>query len=254
MERLVRQLVAAGLLILAVGSWPSVAKADDPPPPAVGATILEDSLSGPTVIPRSRCRVPVDGREFVGEGLRFKLTGRCQEAHTVTALGTRVQGLTVADGEVRLELKAVSGIDRAMFQIAVRDRPSTNTFTDSYYVLFQPGTGRAGLGKTNVPQAAAVRDDLGGTFAADDWNTLALRVQGPNIWFLLNDQPTLYFSDPSLERGEVIVNMIRRSTSGHIVFDDDPNDTTEVAVVIRNLRVSALADGDPARLPTYQHP
>ena len=220
----------------------------------MGATILEDDLSGPTVIPRSTCRAPGDGREFVGEGLRFKLTGRCQEAQTVTALGTRVRGVMVADGEVRVELKAVSGIDRAIFQIAVRDQPSTSAFSDSYYVLFHPGPGRAGMGKTNVPEAAAIRHDLSGTYPADDWNTLALRVQGPNVWFLLNDQPTLYFSDTSLERGEVILNMIRRSTSGHIIFDDDPNDTTEVAVVVRNFKVSALADGDPARLPTYQRP
>lgn len=45
--------------------------------------------------------------------------------------------------------------------------------------------------------------------------------------------------------------MLRRSTTGHIMFDDDPNDTTEVAVVVHKLRDSALADGDPSRVPTY---
>lgn len=244
-------LIGAALLAATVAWSPAVVMAQDPAPPVVGEAILEDDLSGPTVIPRSTCRVPGDGREFVGEGLRFKLTGRCRESDTVTALGTRIRGLQVADGEVRVEVKAVSGIDRAIVQIAVRDQPGPSPFSDAYYVLFHPGPGRAGIGKTNIPQAAAIRDDLSGTYSADDWNTLAVRVQGQNIWFLLNDQPTLYFSDPSLERGEVILNMLRRSTTGHTIFDDDPNDTTEVAVVIRNLRVSALADGDPSRVPTY---
>jgi hypothetical protein len=71
---------------------------------------------------------------------------------------------------------------------------------------------------------------------------------------LLNDEQTVFAADPTLDRGGVYLNLFRQSVSGHVVFDDDPADTTEVAVVLRNLKVSALADGDPSRAPIYQRP
>jgi hypothetical protein len=144
-----------------------------------------------------------------------------------------------------------------MIQLGSRlqpDPPPGVPYRESYYVFFEPGRSRAAMAMTGHDSLWTERTDLSSLIRADDWNSISLRLQGSSIWLLVNGEPTLFYSDPSLDRGPIYLNVFRRSISGHPVFDDDPNDTTEVAVVARNLRVSALADGDPTRMPTYQRP
>src|SRR5215213_6661923 len=146
---LMRQRIWVGVAVAlaVIMTWTSTAAlAQDPPPPAPGSVVLADSLKEPGLLRPSTCRTGRGGRDFVGEGARFIVTGRCDASQPSSAVGVRVPGLTVADGEVRLEVKAVSGVDRARFMVFVRDRPSSAEFSDAYYILFDPGITRAAIG------------------------------------------------------------------------------------------------------------
>lgn len=246
------------LLVVTVMAAPAAVVRAQDPPPAVGTPILEDPLSGPTLILPFVCPNQRAGSSYVGEGLRLVVTGGCNDGDLFAGSGAPLRGLTVADGEVRVEVKVVGGIDRARININVRSQPmragamtSAETLPASYAVAIEPGAGRALIGK--VPGGITERTDLHDVISADDWNTIAIRVQGENFWLLVNDQPLLFATDDSLDRGLVSFGVLKMG-DGPERSQFDPSDPTEVAVVARNLRVSALADGDPERVPTYHQP
>lgn len=257
MGRSIRRLFAGFVVALTVTCLPPTVLAEDPPPPAVGITILEDELREPTLIQPFACRSQRAGVDYVGEGLRLKLTGPCNDGEIIAGIGPFIRGLTMLDGEVRLEVKAVSGIDRVRIGIDTRAQPFTPDALKSLTSLpaahaggIEPGRGQALLGLVGQP---FTRKELGGLVSAEAWNTVALRLQGPNVWLLVNDQPTLFFTDSTVDRGEVFFDIVRVS-DGPRPSVTDPNDTTEIAAVFRNLKVSALAEGDPTRMPSYRRP
>lgn len=253
------RLVAASLLMVSLLHNTPAVLADDPPPPAVGATILEDPLLASAAIPPATCPTGRAGWEYDEEGLRLRASGPCAPSFPVAGGGPTVRGLDFIDGEVRLEVKVVSGLERVRFNINTRQQPfppgppSLDNLAGSDSIATEPGLGQALIGRVGRPEGFRTRSDLAGLLSADGWNTVAIRVQGPDFWLVVNDEPVLFTSDGSLERGTVAFSVLRLS-EGRGRIEDDPNDTTEVAVVVRNLRVSALADGDPARAPTYQRP
>lgn len=200
-------------------------------PPAVGEVVLEDPLTAPGLIEAWRCPSGRNVGEFVGEGYIIKVTGSCSDTYPDAAITpSYVAGLDLPDGEVRLDVKVVSGHDRASFLLIFRGQYETQQW---YWFSFVPARGWATLEKVaDGKHALASRFDLRGRVASDDWNTLAVRLQGPNIWVLMNDEPILSAADPAFDRGSVAVGLFRMG---------DANDTAESAAVIRNLRVSRLA-------------
>lgn len=250
--------VSLSVIASVLVAWaPSSALADDPPPPEVGTVVLEDDLSGPTLFRPSTCRTQRAGLDYVGEGLRLKATGPCNDGDVFAGYGAIIRGLTMLDGEVRLEVKVVGGTDRVRIGIDARLQPappggvkSLDSIPGAYAGAIEPGRGQALIG---IPGKPATRKDVSGAVLADEWNTLALRLKGPDTWLLLNDQPVLHFSDASIDSGDVLFDAVRIG-DGPVDFLTELNDTTEVAAVYRNLRVSALAEGDPARMPRYQRP
>jgi hypothetical protein len=72
---------------------------------------------------------------------------------------------------------------------------------------------------------------------------VALRAQGQNFWLLVNDQPVLAASEPAFDRGSVSFYLSRQGSL---------DDNAETAVALRNLQVTALAEGDPGLTPNYQ--
>lgn len=220
------------------------AAAEEIASPEVGRVVLEDPLTAPGVVGQSSaCPTGKNVREFVGEGTIIKVTGRCTDASTNASLAQRIDGLTLPDGEVRLEMKVVSAQERARFFLDFRAAASLRD--GSYSVRVDPAGGGVQLRRTVDGQLTvlAERTNLAGIIAPDDWNSLVVRMQGANLWVLLNDQPLLSASDAALSTGSVLIALVRTG---------DPNDAQEAAVVVRDLRVSALAAGDQARLPSYQ--
>src|SRR5215213_10082099 len=75
----------------------------------------------------------------------------------------------------------------------------------------------------------------------DSWTRLALRMDSDMLWGLVDDQPVVGAKSPVRPRGEVMLAVGRLG---------DVSSDTFVAVHWRNLRVSALTSGDPARTPS----
>ncbi len=231
------------------------AQSADPPPPEVGAAVIEDPFSEPEAVRPFDCATGRGGFHYVGEGLRLRLSGRCHDSHPFAITGPLLRGLSVADGEVRIEVKAVDGLDRVRFTIQVRRQPGAGVNREAMAAGIEPGRRRAFIGTASGAETGylAERTDLADTLAPDDWNSLAFRLRGPELWLLVNDQPVLYTSGGSLDRGEVILALLRIG-GGPLGTDDDPSDSVEAVAVSRNLSVSPLAADDPARAPTYERP
>jgi len=204
-------------------------------PPAVGGVIVSDGLAGPGVIPASVvCPSGRASREFVDEGVIVKVAGPClaDSPAAVFETGT-IPGLDIPDGEVQVDFKLVSGADRAQVLVFVRSE-----LVDDCYRGYSPAiTGRGAaavlkLSGCGVTPILAERGDLAGKVRRDDWNTVAVRLEGPNIWVFLNDELILSLADSTFDHGGLNLRVLRTG---------DLNDTAESAVVFRNLRVAELA-------------
>jgi hypothetical protein len=149
-------------------------------------------------------------------------------------MGISLNRLVFPDGEARLEFKVVSGHDRGGFILSVREGPPGT----GYAAAIAPALGVAALLGGNTQLGA--RNDLAEIMSRDDWNSIAIRARGPDLWLLVNDQLVGQASDPRFDSGRLSFALRRLG---------DPNDEPETAAVIRNLRISRLADGDPARAP-----
>jgi Domain of Unknown Function (DUF1080) len=208
---------------------PTVAVAAPDPIPDVGQVLLEDPLTAPGSLTPGRCPTGRNVGQFVGEGFILKVTGKCSENDAVAiAAPPPIKGLTFSDGEVRLDVKAVSGHDRVAFVLGVRGQTPA---AGSYQAIVMPGRGAAAL--TTGSSDVAGRTGLGGRLAPDGWNSVAVRAHGPNLWVLLNDEPILSTTDPAYQSGSVFIGLRRLG---------DANDSSESAVVVRNLKVSSLAE------------
>jgi hypothetical protein len=202
-------------------------------PPKVGATFLDDSLANPGVIPASlRCPTGKNVGEFVGEGYILKVTGRCMDGRSIAYAGMPpLPDLQVPDGEIQLEAKVVSGHERALIVVLFRLKSDPNR---AYALLVHPGLGEAQVQKEEAGRAVplARRFDLAGRLSREDWNRLAVRLDGQSIWVLLNDEPILSASDAGIDSGAVSFGLERIGSL---------DDNAESAAVFRNLRISGLA-------------
>ena len=217
------------------------AAAQEAPPPEPGAAILEDPLTGPGAVRAADCPTGRNSRAFVPEGYLLRVTGRCTEASTTASVARLIEGLSIPDGEIRIELRAVSGAERARFRLSIRSDLDGN---ERYFVALEPARGLLQLvkGGREGDMVLGTRTDLAGLLSPDGWNSLAVRAQGPHLWLLVNDQLVLSAVDSAYDSGTVILALARLGS-----VDDDQ----ETSVVVRNLRVSGLVGGDQARLPTY---
>jgi hypothetical protein len=215
--------------------------------PELGAAVVEDSLLGPGLAATTPCPTGLGTREFTVEGFQLSARGRCLETNTWAGAGFVFPRVHFLDGEARLDFKVVSGDDRLQLALVVRSDASPSGGVQDYRVIVDPARGMARLARfgNGPPAFLAERADLAGALRPDDWNNLAIRTQGTNLWVLLNDQPILFASDAAYDAGRVSIVVSRRGS---------PDDEQEVVAVVRNLRVAGLAGGDQARIPTYQHP
>lgn len=236
-------------LVLVSGLWNPVAPVAraQGAAPEPGEAVLEDGLTEPGfagafTTASGRCKT-----EFGNEGYTITIAGGCPSPDAFAGVGLNTSYLTFADGEVRVEFRQLSGMDRAQVQIAVRTK--TQPAYSAYSAALVPGRATAWIGASIDGQftTLAQRADLAEKIAADGWNTLALRVQGTNLWLFLNGEQILTATDERLGTGGANVLVSRTGRP-------DPADTHEVSGVVRNFRVSALADGDRARAPVYAPP
>jgi hypothetical protein len=234
--------VAAAERAAGPAAWPD---SQLPQPPSLGPAILEDPLTAPGVMgPRSVSPTGLGVHEVVGEGRIFKVAGPLREGAQTAGLTHAIAGLTVPDGEFRVEAKVVGGQERTQLVLWFRDQGPGQ---DGYLASVDPAHGKAQLlyKVGNEYRVLAERSDLASLLAPGDWNSLAVRLRGPDLWLLVGETPILSASEPSLGTGRVSIGLNRLGSLA---------DREEAAAVFRNLRVSGLAEGDPARLPAFAAP
>jgi hypothetical protein len=213
----------------------------DVPPPAVGRTMLEDPLAKAGALRPGSCGN--NRGEFIDGSIRTKVVGRCTETSTNASIGHEVRGLTFVDGEIRVMVRPVAATERVQFALGFRSQQSGG----SYYADFRPGQGSVRLRKVVAHEPATIlaqRADLT-DIVSDDWTAVAIRARGPTIWLLVNDQVRLSVEDAAFDQGGVWLSLYRQ---GNL------DDSVEAAVLLRDLRVSALEDPDETREPRYEPP
>jgi hypothetical protein len=213
-----------------------------PPPPSLGDVVAEDSLAdgGPF-----RAYFCPTGRNYVRplpDALRLSVTGRCVAELPLAAVGMDSIGVAFADGEVQLDVFGEGAAERAAVFISVRTQASG----DAYEAAWAPSRGAAWLRRVADPRRRflAAQTDLPKLSVAEG-ATFGVRAHGRSLWLLVNGEAVLSATDEALDAGGIGVGLLR---------DGDPDDDAETAVMWRNLRLTALAGGDPARAPGYAPP
>lgn len=231
--RIVLLGLVLGLTLLGLGLPIRATAAQQGSLPEVGDVLLDDPLTAPGALRAGGCPSRRNVGQFVGEGFRLSVTGRCEESsRTASVSPGNIRGLDVGDGEVWVEVRAVAGQDRVSFFLGMRAQGDP---FGSYEAVLQPASGRAALLRVDsegVIILAQRTTDLDPLRAAGDWNSLAIRARGANLWVLLNDEPILSAVDSTHAAGSAYMGLSRIGS---------PDDDAESAVISRNLRVSALA-------------
>jgi hypothetical protein len=225
-----------------------VAKGPDgpraPPAPEVGASVLEDPLRLPGVFRAGACATTNGGQNalrFLDDGLLLRVAGRCR---TDALVADSVGGLSLADGDVRIELRPADGADLGAIRLWIRFTPGTG----GYFAYAEPGAARLSLicwadGKfTTIAHRVLAPGSL---LPSGTWSALGIRARGQRLWVLADDQPMLSARDATFGSGTTSIALQRTV---------DPDDPRPVGYVFRNLRVSALADAPRDRVPSYQAP
>jgi hypothetical protein len=140
------RVMLAGVLFVVAMIQPAGAlsvRADDLADlPELGAVVLDDPLTATGVLGPGQCQTGRDTWDFVPEGFRTKITGRCSETSNAGARVT-ARRATVGDGEVAIDVTLTEGVDRARISLYTRAQPNG----DGYRLSLEPGRGRAELRK-----------------------------------------------------------------------------------------------------------
>jgi hypothetical protein len=171
----------------------------------------------------------------VDEGFKLTVQGRCVPEASAANLPVPGRQISVWDGDVALDFKVVAGVERAGVNLYTRIQ--SGTYMAAYLSL---AAGRAELFRREdgMNTVVASTEELG-ELDATNWNRLALRLRGGEIWLLLNDAPLLYAADVLSQDGGIGIAVVR---------EGNPDDQDEVAVVFRDLALTSL-EGPPGEEP-----
>jgi hypothetical protein len=218
----------------------SQAASEVPAPPAVGVGVFQDGLKNDRIFRPGKCPTLSAGGDLVPDGFRLVVVGPCTDDAGVADVSVPARGITVGDGDVAMDFLVADGGDLATVSVYVRNRDRKLIGAS-----VNPALGKATLFQSvnGEEETLASRSDLGEMVNPGEWNRLAVRVSGGDMWLLLNDQPALYASRVVDEPGDVGVRLVRE---GRRISDE-----TGTIVVFRDLTLSTLEGGDPARAPTF---
>jgi hypothetical protein len=206
-----------------------------PDAPEPGGVILQDPLTDSQVVPVLTCPPDRQSGPPDPEGLAVRIEGKCRPDAQDASIQLPIRGPVVGDGEVALDLRVAEGNPRA--EIALYVRMAGQSVLGC---TFNPATGSASLFKIADRQTTllAYRLDLHRYMDATAWNRVAIVAAGREAWVLVNDQPLMYSDNAALDPGSAAVKIAREGA---------PDDEQELAVVLRNLTISALASGNAPR-------
>jgi hypothetical protein len=202
----------------------------------LGAVTYQNALTDETVFKAGYCFGRKAFSHYVGEGFKLRVMGPCFLLLDEAWITVQANGVAVGDGEVAIDFKVVDGAERATVGLYVRN---VNEQLIGGHV--HPARGEASL----FTLAGGQQTDLGYrnnlVVPPYEWNRLALRVSGHDVWLLVNDEPVLYSREVHADAGKIVIEVVRGG---------DSEDEAETAVVFRDLTLTALEGGEPGRAPT----
>src|SRR5688572_26314351 len=220
--------------IMPAGPAPVALAQEIPDLPPLGTVVLEDPMTERATFAPGTCVTGRNSAELVPDGMRMRVTGRCAETSPDANMGLTALGVAVGNGEVSIDTRTDGGHDRAYLSFGFR----AQTSVDEYIAFWHVAQGRVSVEKIVGSIAVRIADTtLENPPAPGAWTRVAIRMAGPRVWILVNDEPVLSFSDPTLSRGGILLGTGRAGS-----VDDD----AEVVVVWRNFRVTALASESAA--------
>lgn len=217
-------------------------------PPTPGAVLYEEPMNAKEYAPNRlslflpfECPTGRGRSEFVSDGFRMETRGKCYDnSQGVTVGQWRNLFVDIPDGELRFDFKVVRGWQRS--GISVDMRAQKELADGSYGFALAPGLGVAVITKLDHGENSllARRADLGGLLNRDGWNSFAVRMLGPQLWLLLNDQPVLKAEDGAISRGGFTLAIDRLG---------NPDDDEHLEVVFASFRISEIKGAPKSRRP-----
>lgn len=246
-----RWIRATIVLVLISALMAPVAVAQEEPPPELGDVVVTDGMTAPGLVSPQNCATNANPAQFSEEGLRLTLNGACL-ATPGTGGGAfksvLFPTLHVPDGEVRFDLKVTDGFDRLGFSIFAHGTPGAPAATTRrVQVSLNRGLDRASIIFLGGGKSLS-RGGLAALMPPDTWISVAVRMKGNVTWLLIDDQPFLSFADADGDGGSgtgLSILFLRTAPGG---------DAQDITLALRNLKVSALAGGDVARVPSVGAP
>jgi hypothetical protein len=214
-------------------------RAGTPAPPTVAAGVFQSDLKDGRVFKPGKCPTISAGGDLISDGFRLVVIGPCFDDSTVADVSVPAQSMSVGDGDVAMDFKVVDGGPLATISVYVRNKDRKLIGAS-----INAASGTASLFQTveDTTTTLASRTDIGDLVNPEDWNRLALRVSGTEVWLLLNDTPALYATDVLDQAGGVGIR------------EGAPDDDAGSIVAFRDLTLSVLDGEDPARAPTFPGP
>jgi hypothetical protein len=203
-----------------------------PAPPAVSGGVYANNLTDDAVFATGVCPSKRALGENVGEGFKLTVRGKCLPDFTTADVAVFAKKLNIWDGDIALDFKVVVGKERAAVALYGRYLDRTGIVAKASFASneIEIYTREEGNNTTLTSRA-----DLSSLVSASEWQRLAMRFSGTDVWVLLNDQPILHAADVMDQDGAVGLQVLR---------DGDIEDEDEVTVVFRDLTLSAV-DGSP---------
>jgi len=210
-----------------------------PAAPAVTGGVGDSKEVNTDIFPAGRCITGQARGETVDEGFKITIGGRCLETSETADIALPGRGVRIGDGDIAMDFKVVSGAQRAAVSVYVR-----NSSGKLIGATFNAATGEAKLFNFDSGNMSVIasRTDAQGLAIPSDWNRLAVRVRGNELWMLLNDDAVLYATDVITEPGGIGIRVLR---------EGNPDDEEETAVVFRGLTLSTVEGGGEGRGPVY---
>ena len=245
---LTASLFIIGLSVAVLVMPPAASAQDLAAPPVPGRVILDNSLTQPGLIETPTCPVGLAGGEATPEGYLIRLRGRCAtEDHGARGISvdSTLPGLTVPDGEIRFDFKILSGQERVALAVGARIQPRWLPAGYGFYLYPSDRLAQFARVESGTARLVAPNTRLRAALRLADWNSVAMRMRGSQFWLLVNEEVILSAQDEVFERGTVRLVVARAG---------DPSDDAEVAVLLRNLTVSAVEGAPEDRAPMYAPP
>jgi hypothetical protein len=214
-------------LALAAGSAPQ----EIPESPGLAETVFQSGLTGPDLFEARACPTGAASGQYVVEGFRLSVRGRCVQDAPSANLPLPAPRITMLDNDVAVDFKVVAGANRAGLNVYARVRDSGNLMVA--YLNFGGDKAELIRRDANVNRTLTGYVGLKELIDPTDWNRVSLRLRGKEAWLLLNDEPILYSGDVVDQVGGIGIGLVR---------EGNVNDTSEVAIVFRDLALSTLAD------------